>query len=53
MLSVIYVECHIQAPYAECRYAQCRSAVLQERAASVFKTSFDNRQGCLIHLNLT
>jgi hypothetical protein len=24
MLTVIYAECHIEAPYAECRYAECR-----------------------------
>jgi hypothetical protein len=27
MLSVIYAECHIKAPNAECRYAECRYAV--------------------------
>ena len=26
MLSVIYVECHIPALYAECRFAECRYA---------------------------
>ncbi len=26
MLSVIYAECHIKAPYAECCYAECRYA---------------------------
>jgi hypothetical protein len=31
MLSVVYAECHIKAPYAEfcnaeCRYAECRDA---------------------------
>jgi hypothetical protein len=26
MLSLIYSECNIHALYAECRYAECRSA---------------------------
>ncbi len=26
MLSVIYAECHIKAPYAECRYTECHYA---------------------------
>jgi hypothetical protein len=26
MLSVLYAECHIQALYGECRYAECRGA---------------------------
>jgi hypothetical protein len=38
MLTVIYAECHIQALYAECRYAaccyaECRSAVPVGRTA--------------------
>jgi len=28
MLTVTYAECHIKAPYAECRYAQCHGAGL-------------------------
>jgi hypothetical protein len=24
MLTVTYAECHIKAPYANCRYAECR-----------------------------
>ncbi len=27
MLNVIYAECHIQALYSECRYAECRSTL--------------------------
>jgi hypothetical protein len=27
MLTVAYAECHIKAPYAECRYAECRDAI--------------------------
>jgi hypothetical protein len=26
MLTVTYAECHILAPYAECRYAECHYA---------------------------
>jgi len=26
MLTVIYADYHIQAPYAECHYPQCRGA---------------------------
>ncbi len=26
MLTVTYAECHIKAPHAECRYAECRDA---------------------------
>ncbi len=26
MLTVTYAECHIKAPYAECRYAECHYA---------------------------
>ncbi len=26
MLSVVYADCHIKAPYAECLYAECRYA---------------------------
>jgi hypothetical protein len=26
MLTVTYAECHINAPYAECCYAECRGA---------------------------
>ncbi len=26
MLTVTYAECHIIAPYAECRYAECHYA---------------------------
>ncbi len=26
MLSVVYIECHKQTHYAECRYAECRYA---------------------------
>ncbi len=26
MLSVVYAECHIYVPFAECRYAECRYA---------------------------
>jgi hypothetical protein len=27
MLTVTYAECHIKAPYAEWRYAECRGAI--------------------------
>jgi hypothetical protein len=30
MLSVIYAGCHIQALYAECHYAECRSSQLRQ-----------------------
>jgi hypothetical protein len=30
MLSVIYAGCHIQTLYAECHYAECRSAQLRQ-----------------------
>ncbi len=40
MLSVIYAECNIKAPYteclyAECRYAECRGAILQAKKISI------------------
>ncbi len=28
MQTVTYAECHIKAPYAEWRYAECRGAIL-------------------------
>jgi hypothetical protein len=28
MLTVTYAECHIKAPFAECRYAECRGTQL-------------------------
>jgi hypothetical protein len=33
MLTVNYAECHIKAPYAECRYAECRSAFYDATAS--------------------
>jgi len=28
MLNVIYAERHIQAPYADCHYAECRGGIV-------------------------
>jgi hypothetical protein len=40
MLTVTYADCHINAPYAECRYAECRGASRCRR----FKTSLRRRR---------
>ncbi len=39
MLTVTYAECHIKAPYAECRYVEYRYAFC--RGASILKMSFN------------
>jgi hypothetical protein len=32
MLTVTYAQCHIKAPFDECRYAECRSDVMIAQA---------------------
>jgi hypothetical protein len=31
MLSVVYAESHIKAPYAECHYAECRGVIVDTK----------------------